>query len=137
MSVTTDLIGKRVTVRKYTPGTVPLDGSWEDYSGIVRAVSTAKHDENGLSFHLLIETTSSDRKGSRSGPTRLFVADVTHDEVHVVPGACGATNIGSVCSLPAGHDGLHASCWTCPAASRECLIRQQCTNKCGKNDPKP
>jgi hypothetical protein len=89
MSVTTDLLGKRVTVRKYTRGTAPLDGSWEDCSGIVRAVSIAQGEgeyvgRGPMSFHLLIETVSN-TKGSERGPTRLFVADVTHDEVHVVP----------------------------------------------------
>lgn len=146
MSVTTDLLGKRVTVRKYTRGTAPLDGSWEDYSGIVRAVAIAQDNEDGVSFHLLIESA----KRSARGPTRLFVAWVAHDEVHVVPNECGATdNIGSVCRLAADHDGPHGighsitwvkdcrNAWTCPAASRECLIRQQCTNKCGKNDPNP
>lgn len=121
MSVTTDLIGKRVTVRKY--------GSWEDCGGIVRAVSIAQGEgeyvgRGPMSFHLLIETVSSDRKSGRTEPTRLFVADVSHDEVHVVPVTGDPTH-----DAPTG--------WTCPASSSECLIRQKCTNKCGKYDPKP
>ena len=83
----------------------------------MRAVSTAKHGDDGVSFYLLVETVSSDRKGSKHVPTRLLVADVEHDEVHVMP------------DVPEE--------WTCPASSNECLIRQKCTNKCGKYDPKP
>lgn len=130
--IATNLLGKRVTVRKYIQGNAVLDGSWENYSGIVRAVSTAKYDEHGVSFHLLIETVSSDRKGNRSGPSRLFVADVSSDEVHVVPEALPEVSEETETSVRIGN-----SIWLCPAASRECLIRQQCTNKCGKNDPKP